>query len=364
MDEKEAYQVLQAAWVKKNDVRVGDEVEVLRPNEHNELGSGAAIHWQSELDGRGKRCKIDGIEKRYINAGGWMMPFHVLEIINQPRKKKSTINWITQEQAREAAKKGDIEAVQCSLVHHKQILDASPEELGEAIDKGLVTVSAEHCACCKRGTSLDGESKKCYNCPLGGKTLLDNNCCSGIWSVLDYAFSDFKKDKNEANHQALHEQGVKMCAFISEKLAELKKPKITYSTGDRFKHKRSEEKYMLAQARGDKISIVSLTTGHYYGIDAIKVCDMNRITQDELEGIIYNPEYNLTRYWDDRLKVYTDGRDSEDLTRTEIDGFVLECINDRVVIGGRRFLIYQAKKFHQELGQIIATAKRREGKEV
>ena len=51
-------------------------------------------------------------------------------------------------------------------------------------------------------------------------------------------------------------------------------------------------------------------------------------------------------------------RNSEDLERASIDGFVMEICGDRVVIGGRRFLITQAIEFHQKLGQLIATAQR------
>ena len=51
---------------------------------------------------------------------------------------------------------------------------------------------------------------------------------------------------------------------------------------------------------------------------------------------------------------------SEPLDRTSVDGFVMEVINDRVIIGGRRFLVDQAVEFRQKLGQLITTAKRKQ----
>ena len=53
---------------------------------------------------------------------------------------------------------------------------------------------------------------------------------------------------------------------------------------------------------------------------------------------------------------------SEDSDRANIDGFVLEICGNRIVIGGRRFLIDQATEFWHKLGQMIATLKRKENK--
>ncbi len=55
-------------------------------------------------------------------------------------------------------------------------------------------------------------------------------------------------------------------------------------------------------------------------------------------------------------------RNSEDLTRASIDGFVMEVVSNRIVIGGQRFLYSQAQEFHQKLGQLISTAKREQAK--
>ena len=54
---------------------------------------------------------------------------------------------------------------------------------------------------------------------------------------------------------------------------------------------------------------------------------------------------------------------SEDLDRTDIDGFVLEICGDRIVIGGRRFFIKQAEEFWNKLGSMIATLKRKQPQE-
>jgi len=50
----------------------------------------------------------------------------------------------------------------------------------------------------------------------------------------------------------------------------------------------------------------------------------------------------------------------ENLERTSIDGFVLEICGDRIVIGGRRFLLGQAEEFWHKLGQLIMTLKRKQ----
>ena len=52
-------------------------------------------------------------------------------------------------------------------------------------------------------------------------------------------------------------------------------------------------------------------------------------------------------------------RNSEDLERAVIDGFVMEIIGDRICIGGRRFLPHQATEFYQKLGRLLNTARKK-----
>lgn len=75
-------------------------------------------------------------------------------------------------------------------------------------------------------------------------------------------------------------------------------------------------------------------------------------TVDEIreKGFIFGNIFDLLKEW------------SEDLDRTYIDGFALAIgrfCSDKIVIGGRSFLIEQAEEIWHKLGQLIATQKRK-----
>ena len=60
------------------------------------------------------------------------------------------IEWITEEEVKEAAAKGRKEAFLCSIKHWKQICSASEGELGNAIVEGKVDITSDFCALCQR----------------------------------------------------------------------------------------------------------------------------------------------------------------------------------------------------------------------
>lgn len=80
---QEAYQTLQAEWVRVNDVRVGDRVKIKKDFVVDALGSDSGIHKASEMVRRIARICNDRI---VMESPGWFCPFFVLEITAQPRE--------------------------------------------------------------------------------------------------------------------------------------------------------------------------------------------------------------------------------------------------------------------------------------
>ncbi len=103
---QEAYQVMQAEWVKLNDVQVGDKVRCIRFFGNNELGCFAESATETGKQGK-DRCVQDeavgvvycvfknriAIEygPPYSEYGLWSFPFFVLDIVDQPREKPETM---------------------------------------------------------------------------------------------------------------------------------------------------------------------------------------------------------------------------------------------------------------------------------
>ncbi len=95
MELKEAYKVMQAAWVKEVGLEVGDTVKVLRSNVGGELGSNACGQTKNELVLNGNMAKVSEITERNI----WVLsdgsgcpytmcfPFFTLEFIKKAEKK-------------------------------------------------------------------------------------------------------------------------------------------------------------------------------------------------------------------------------------------------------------------------------------
>ncbi len=96
MDIKEAYKVMQAAWVDLYDVKVGDTVKVVKGMSSNELGCWCTETGNSRKANKiGETLKIQSIAERYISlavSGDW--PFFCLEKI---KSKPHTIAFDGQE---------------------------------------------------------------------------------------------------------------------------------------------------------------------------------------------------------------------------------------------------------------------------
>lgn len=107
---QELYKQMQAVYVEENDLRVGDKVRVLRHIDRDELGS------RVMPTKKGDRCtksrfvddKAVGIIESLccdcveVNCGyeynhDWQFPFHVLEIVDQPRDPVITCKFYTED---------------------------------------------------------------------------------------------------------------------------------------------------------------------------------------------------------------------------------------------------------------------------
>ncbi len=116
----------------------------------------------------------------------------------------------------------------------------------------------------------------------------------------------FHKEKPMSNAREVAEDMIRKSKEIAaegeRRLKELDEP--TYSIGDRFKQP-GGSKYLLAATSHNTVIMVSLDSGcHWNGPRTIK--EVKAITKAE-----FDREYghsDLTRYWDNRKKVYTDGR--------------------------------------------------------
>ncbi len=88
MNIKEAYEVMQAEWVRVNDVQKGDTVRILRDYNTYELGCDAGGDDNTE-----KQSRVVSTKNRHIGVAGFgFVPFFVLEIVDQPRDKSKMID--------------------------------------------------------------------------------------------------------------------------------------------------------------------------------------------------------------------------------------------------------------------------------
>ena len=158
----------------------------------------------------------------------------------------------------------------------------------------------------------------------------------------------------------------KMAKEGRAKLAQLDKPSVTYSIADRF-FRHENEKHMLMVSHG-KVAMICIADGHQYSHGEQPVTDIKKITKAEFSRIVDSNAYAFTRYWDNRKKVYTDGR-GEDLEEFAVDDLKMWLDTqygspmvklDAHWSAQRTFTLKEATEIHQKLGQLIDTAKRRQ----
>ena len=162
------------------------------------------------------------------------------------------MNWITREQVKEAAAKGTLEALQCSLKHHRQGRDALKLGLINAIVEGEFYITSGLCACCEK--SLGATCTPDNGCPLE-----EGTCCGGLWLDLADAFSKFATDHSNANFEAFQKAEADICAYIEGKIVE-EKPELKH--GDYGVDEDNDPCFMVGtQKAGSPTGLVSVGKG-------------------------------------------------------------------------------------------------------
>jgi len=145
------------------------------------------------------------------------------------------MDWITTEQVKIEAAKGEIPALECSWEHHHQGETAHYMELINAIEDGKFHVGYSFCACCLRFKDIycdrcvGGQGE---DCPLFNKSGGEHHCCNGDWRQLRNAVNDFKVDYSKANFKAFQSAEAKVCTYIKAVLEQKKESKLAIRHGD------------------------------------------------------------------------------------------------------------------------------------
>lgn len=130
----------------------------------------------------------------------------------------SAIDWLTREEVFQEARKGPLEAVQCSILHWKQIQAAGLRGYVYAAGKNLVSMGMEHCSMCQRYHNR-GSNVHCASCPLGEESGLANKCFREYQDIISTGKA------NEASFQETTRAIIKrLQAHEAELLKAVKKP--------------------------------------------------------------------------------------------------------------------------------------------
>ena len=87
---KEAYGVMQAEWVRINDVQAGDKFKLLRGYGYDELGCNCFSCREDFGDGKGVVVEIGTdyiVCSKHCNGDTWNHPFFALEIIEKAKNE-------------------------------------------------------------------------------------------------------------------------------------------------------------------------------------------------------------------------------------------------------------------------------------
>ncbi len=282
-------------------------------------------------------------------------------LLGLKKEGEDMMNWITEKQAAEAAKQGKIPALEWSLLHWQQPGMVGFVELAFAMKDGRFCVGPQSCACCNKYISVSCRG----NCPLCvnvGKVKSREDCCGGKWSAIENAMGQCRDSNySNASMQAFQDAAGELCKFIAdvlekEKAKEKKKCEPELRHGDYGisfgKNQKSIQFPMLAFKRD--MSDGPLRVAHRDGSG-----DWQKA--DGCDGITW-----LGNIFDD-LK-----RNSEDLREFEVCAHGnSNCVfkatlegSDNIVIDSDNwnYPLEDVVKIHQQLGQIIAFAKRQENK--
>jgi hypothetical protein len=254
------------------------------------------------------------------------------------------MNWLTQEEIKEASK-DEMDALECSLKHHKQGAEAGSLELQNALMDKKFALGWRTCSCC----ALFNGDADCAGCPLG---KVASECCGSEYNRAYDAYDRFKEDPSNANHYAFQEAEKKVVDYIQGVIdgKKAKKPKLRH--GD----------YGYNAGTPESAMAVRLLNGTMTAMTAHGV-----ISDLELP-LMNEPKVVLGNIFDDLTAL------SEDVTEFEIadeDGDIIEVNASSRYSGGVHLKAAQhgvtltAKKVRRlilKLQQVEATLKRGEKK--
>ena len=195
-------------------------------------------------------------------------------------EKEIKINWLSKEYIKQESQKGLKEALDCSILHWQQIVDAGYNIFKQAKEYKLVDMGIDYCSLCLRQEKTSGRRNRCDSCPL-------KSCGSGsLWEKVWQAES-ITKFEEAANNL----------------LNELKKIRneSNYKIGDIFDNSWGDEEavIMLCLVAGKvyPVLIGAYCKGEIWGGREIEVEDCSNITEKELSQLFdtSGPGYHWTR---------------------------------------------------------------------
>jgi hypothetical protein len=272
------------------------------------------------------------------------------------------MDWITKEQVKKAAKAGEMEALQCSLEHHKQGRDCTRGELVDAIEGDIFTTGAVYCACCE----LFNKNLMCISrnpkCPLrsDGKS---SPCCEGNWRPTELSLIKFKDYPTPENFRAFQDAEAKVCEYIQSvidgKKAEAVKPERLGIFGDygQVEGCNGKKSFFVQSNSSDTELMVKYvsTKGHItwsnvkYLHDHKIVTFLGNIFDDIAERGKELEEFEVEECFTGRHVKIRQG---------EIEGVVLEG----TAMAKVSVTLVGAKELHRKLGQVINYAENHKGK--
>lgn len=295
-----------------------------------------------------------------------------------------SITWVTIQEAKDAVDKGKIPALENSLKHHCQGRDADWMPLKDAIESGVFEISGADCACCrkwgKRGTGKPEE------CPLYTDGCGWDECCGGTVADVKNYYYMLSRDYSNANFKAFQEAEAKVCDYI-EAVLEKERAKEKKAECEGCKHScpscsnrpcRDCSNRSLWVAK-EKESKPKLRHGDYGYDHTGRPCMSLKIQGEDTSTTkpqrrasnLYAYPYDLhTDIFEVRTvlgNIFDDlKRNSQDLREFEVDHlnvilskqFGTDVVLFKSICSNRTFTIDEAIKFHQKLGQMLATAQR------
>ncbi len=264
------------------------------------------------------------------------------------------MDWITEKQAKEAAEKGTIPALECSLKHHEQGRDADYVELRDAMESRNFTLDYNHCSCCQLVGKTNGSaSSECTKCVLGSDFCWVNT----KWDLIRDAIIDLRNDYSNANFKAFREAEAELCKYI-EKVLEVEKakaavePPFSKCKCDKPKFRHGDYGFLKDKAifwvflNGK----MSFSDGDSY----ISGCSTELWTQRRLGNIFDDLQRNS-----EDLKEFEMKFDGGGWIKIRIDK-VKPYLRIESWIDFATATLDEATEYHQKLGQVIAFAKRKQ----